>query len=651
MSSSSKQTGPLSSENVSELNFSTEKDHLKSSTISRTFNILLLGFCSFGSYYSKDVINALQKQIREEFNLSHQQYTLLYTFPSIPNIIMSFLGGFIIDVLGSTNSICLFAGLVFMGSLFVFFGAGFENLPLVYLGQITMGIGKASLISSQKVIYTWMEPEYLALALSLSLSISHLGTYLSFVLSPIFSTNFSFYTVETEQVPTGNNTINTMQDTSDFKEKWKNVANATIISFKENQEESKENDDNQTNHVFIACNGLMIATLMCFFSFLLTLYIQQKFSDPISTSTRTDKKTLQSSNSIQEGSMLSYDYDTKGFLQNDVKVEVEEIDMDLSNEEEIELLTLDRRESSCVSFFPNKITRCFSMLFYRTKKLCLNRQYLYLTLTILCFYDAFFTFEALSIDFLETEGGQSNKSASWWTSVLTMTSVVFGPLIGLWIDRNKKVQIELNKRKYNVILDDMPIEGRHEIEEDMKKKIGINNNFENDTTDQDSVVVGGNLDGKHLTSNLVMNQMKNETTPLVAQNLMYSLLVVGLAFALFAYLLLSTVESSPSTTKIFVALSLLGSSFTIVPAVLWPLVSICSTSDIIGLAYGLIHAADDLFQLLSTVLFGYLVDRGVSYVPSLFLILAALTVIGILSCVLLIFENRKEQFSSEKGKG
>merc|ERR1712146_822906 len=102
--------------------------------------------------------------------------------------------------------------------------------------------------------------------------------------------------------------------------------------------------------------------------------------------------------------------------------------------------------------------------------------------------------------------------------------------------------------------------------------------------------------------------------------------------------------------KIYLGFSFLGISFTIVPAVLWPMVSICAPSDIIGLAYGLIHAAGDLLQLLSTVFFGYLVDTGISYAPSLFLILASLTIIGIVFSILLVLEKRKEWISRGRRK-
>ena len=67
----------------------------------RFFALAMGAMLMFGSNYSFDNPQALQKPIMEDVGLSSTQYNLLYSAFSVPNIFLTLAGGFMIDFLGS----------------------------------------------------------------------------------------------------------------------------------------------------------------------------------------------------------------------------------------------------------------------------------------------------------------------------------------------------------------------------------------------------------------------------------------------------------------------------------------------------------------------------------------------------------------------
>lgn len=141
---------------------------------------LILIFCCLtimGYYFVYDDPAPLYKELVKPasdkgMGLNHYQYNLLFSFYSIPNFILPFIGGILIDkYLGKRISVILFAGLITLGQ-FVFslasnivkynvIGAQF----LLLGGRFILGLGGENLSVVQfAFLSSWFKGRELAMA-------------------------------------------------------------------------------------------------------------------------------------------------------------------------------------------------------------------------------------------------------------------------------------------------------------------------------------------------------------------------------------------------------------------------------------------------------------------------------------------------------
>jgi MFS family permease len=61
--------------------------------------ILLLLACTgeIGGYYAMDIPSALKQPLINDMNLSEVQFNLLYSIDALPNIILPFVAGLLVD--------------------------------------------------------------------------------------------------------------------------------------------------------------------------------------------------------------------------------------------------------------------------------------------------------------------------------------------------------------------------------------------------------------------------------------------------------------------------------------------------------------------------------------------------------------------------
>lgn len=68
-----------------------------------------------GDAYCFDNPMALQSEIKDQYGIDQFKFNLLYTVYSLPNIILPFFGGVLIDKLGPRTAIVLFSVLIMIG--------------------------------------------------------------------------------------------------------------------------------------------------------------------------------------------------------------------------------------------------------------------------------------------------------------------------------------------------------------------------------------------------------------------------------------------------------------------------------------------------------------------------------------------------------
>ncbi|KAF6026836.1 hypothetical protein EB796_014850 [Bugula neritina] len=71
-----------------------------------------------GSYFCYDNASALQDDMMSDLNLSTESYMMFYSMYSYPNVILSFIGGYLIDkVFGVRLGAIIFAGFCLLGQV------------------------------------------------------------------------------------------------------------------------------------------------------------------------------------------------------------------------------------------------------------------------------------------------------------------------------------------------------------------------------------------------------------------------------------------------------------------------------------------------------------------------------------------------------
>lgn len=111
----------------------------------------VLQFTNYFCYYNPQPLQTTY--YLPPMNLSSTQYNTLFSIYSFPNIIMTPLGGWLIDKKGIYFSLIVFVSFLLLGQFFILiFGGGFNLYIPMLIGRFLSGIGSENLSMAQKVI-------------------------------------------------------------------------------------------------------------------------------------------------------------------------------------------------------------------------------------------------------------------------------------------------------------------------------------------------------------------------------------------------------------------------------------------------------------------------------------------------------------------
>jgi MFS family permease len=105
-----------------------------------------------GDSYCFDNPMAMQKSIVDLFGIDNFRFNLLYTVYSLPNIILPFFGGVLIDRLGPRKAIVIFTSIVIVGQCVCVVGAYYRTFVTMIAGRVVFGMGSESLNTAQNSI-------------------------------------------------------------------------------------------------------------------------------------------------------------------------------------------------------------------------------------------------------------------------------------------------------------------------------------------------------------------------------------------------------------------------------------------------------------------------------------------------------------------
>lgn len=160
----------------------------------RLYRFTILVFVSlltYGSYFAYDSVGAIAPTLLKVLNVPRSAIGTMYTVYSIAAILSVFVGGILIDKIGTRAASFIFATLVAIGAAIVAFA---PNIYVLYAGRFIFGAGSESLVVAQSAILArWFKGKELALSFGIALTISRLGTLFSFNTEELISKYFNNY--------------------------------------------------------------------------------------------------------------------------------------------------------------------------------------------------------------------------------------------------------------------------------------------------------------------------------------------------------------------------------------------------------------------------------------------------------------------------
>eukprot|EP00117_Sycon_ciliatum_P049685 scpid55234/ scgid0410/ Major facilitator superfamily domain-containing protein 1 len=144
----------------------------------RYIMLLFMCFLSFGSYFCYDNPAALQSTIQQVMKVDTEQFELLYSLYSWPNVVLSAFGGFLIDrVFGIRWGTIIFTAIILIGQIIFAMGAQVNSFLIMQIGRFVFGLGGENLAVAQNTYaVSWFKGRELNMAFGLQLSFSRMGS-------------------------------------------------------------------------------------------------------------------------------------------------------------------------------------------------------------------------------------------------------------------------------------------------------------------------------------------------------------------------------------------------------------------------------------------------------------------------------------------
>lgn len=160
----------------------------------RLYRFTILFFVSlftFGSYFAYDSLGAIAPTLISALGLNREAIGQTYTLYSVAAVLSVFIGGLLVDKIGTRKASLLFSALVTIGAIIV---ALADNIWVIFVGRFIFGWGSESLVVAQSAIFArWFTGKELALSYGIGLTISRLGTLFSFNTEALIAEYFKNY--------------------------------------------------------------------------------------------------------------------------------------------------------------------------------------------------------------------------------------------------------------------------------------------------------------------------------------------------------------------------------------------------------------------------------------------------------------------------
>jgi MFS family permease len=165
-------------------------------TNTRWVFLVICSLLTTGRYYCYDNPQALEVNIEDNLNIGESTYNLLYGVYSLPNIVLPFVGGILVDSMGVKFAILLFTFLGIVGQGIFMCGGYMNNFGLMVAGRGVFGLqGECVCVIQSAIIAKWFKRKELAFAMMIASFSQRLSSSLNSFITPklyTYSNNLGF---------------------------------------------------------------------------------------------------------------------------------------------------------------------------------------------------------------------------------------------------------------------------------------------------------------------------------------------------------------------------------------------------------------------------------------------------------------------------
>ncbi|EGC39714.1 hypothetical protein DICPUDRAFT_52467 [Dictyostelium purpureum] len=157
-------------------------------TIFLVFMISNLGYSSFFSYTSPE---ALSHTFYNVYSLSSRQFSSLFTLYAVPNIVMVFLSGIVVDILGPDRVSIVLSAFVVLSTLIGALSP--PNYGIMLFSRFLLGFAGESLIAcSNTMMSKWFSSKTLSLGMGVLVGWIYSANFISLVALPAINKAYGF---------------------------------------------------------------------------------------------------------------------------------------------------------------------------------------------------------------------------------------------------------------------------------------------------------------------------------------------------------------------------------------------------------------------------------------------------------------------------
>lgn len=148
--------------------------------------LLLLACVSMVNFYCYEIPSPIMAQFQQRFAISDTEFNLGSAVYSLPNILLPFFGGVLIDKFGASWMLALTTAVVAVGQLVIWLATVKLSYRVYLVGRFIFGVGGITqLVTKQKILNLWFSDKRISLAFGIFWGFAIIGRAMNQLVTPV----------------------------------------------------------------------------------------------------------------------------------------------------------------------------------------------------------------------------------------------------------------------------------------------------------------------------------------------------------------------------------------------------------------------------------------------------------------------------------